>query len=154
MRNDPYHTASGAEFLTATGAEMPARASRKKASASRAAALLFVFVWLLLIAGGAAGAAWYADELRARMTADIERQTAERIAAMQREVETRMAELEASFRADIDAVEAKVNELNELLTFTRDNATGEKDDRNLLYTQLHEVKEKLEQLEKQLDVLK
>ena len=146
MRNELHDAAFGMELAT--------RASRKKASASKAAVLLFIFVWLLLVAGGAAGAAWYAGELKQRMTADIERQTAERIAAMQREVEVRLAELEASFRADIGAVEAKVNELNELLTFARDNAVGEKDDSNLLYTRLKEVKEKLEQLEKQLDVLK
>lgn len=146
MRNELYHSASGTEIAT--------RASRKKASASKAAVLLFIFVWLLMVAGGAAGFAWYAGELKARMTADIERQTAERIAAMQREVEARMAELEASWRAEIDNLEAKVNELNELLTFARDNATEETDDSNLLYTQLNEVKDKLEQLQKQLDVLK
>jgi len=88
------------------------------------------------------------------MTADIERQTASQIAAMQQEVEARMAELEASFRAEIGAVEAKVNELNELLTFARDNASEDTDNSNLLYTQLNEVKAKLEQLQKQLDVLK
>jgi chromosome segregation ATPase len=73
---------------------------------------------------------------------------------MQRQVEARMAELEAAYRAEIDAVEARVNELNELLTFVRDNATDDKDDSNLLYTQLNEVKKKLDQLQKQLDVLK
>ena len=137
-----------------SGTEIATRASRKSRSVSKAAVFLLIAVWLLLIAGGAAGAAWYAGELKARMTADIERQTAAQIAAMQQEVEARMAELEAAFRADIDNVAAKVNELNELLTFARDNATDDKDDSNLLYTQLNEVKEKLEQLQKQLDVLK
>jgi len=47
-----------------------------------------------------------------------------------------------------------VNELNELLTFARDNASEDTDNSNLLYTQLNEVKAKLEQLQKQLDVLK
>jgi len=88
------------------------------------------------------------------MTADIEQQTAAKIAAMQQEVETRMTELEASFRAEIDTVEAKVNALNELLTFARDNANEDTDNSNLLYTQLNEVKAKLEELQKQLDVLK
>jgi len=146
MQNDLHLQASGTELAT--------RASRKRQSASKAAVLVVTVVWLLLVAGGAAGAAWYAGELRAQMTADIERQTAEQIAAMQRQVEARMAELEAAYRAEIDAVEARVNELNELLTFVRDNATDDKDDSNLLYTQLNEVKAKLEQLQKQLDVLK
>jgi len=146
MQNDLQLQASDADRLS--------RASRRRASASRTAALLLTAFWLLLVAGGAAGAAWYVGEIRARMTADIERQTAEQIAAMQREVEARMAELEASWRAEIDNLEAKVNELNELLTFARDNATEETDDSNLLYTQLNEVKDKLEQLQKQLDVLK
>jgi chromosome segregation ATPase len=140
--------------LQATGADRMTRASRKSRSASKAAVLLVTVSWLLLVAGGAAGAAWYAGELRARMTADIERQTAARISAMQQDVEARMAELEAGFRAEIDTVEAKVNELNELLTFARDNASEDTDNSNLLYTQLNEVKAKLEQLQKQLDVLK
>ncbi|AGA59069.1 hypothetical protein Theco_3008 [Thermobacillus composti KWC4] len=140
--------------LQATGADRTSRASRRSRSASKAAVLLLTVIWLLLIAGGAAGAAWYAGELQARMTADIEQQTAAKIAAMQQEVETRMTELEASFRAEIDTVEAKVNALNELLTFARDNANEDTDNSNLLYTQLNEVKAKLEELQKQLDVLK
>jgi len=140
--------------LQATGAEHVPRASRRSKSAPRAAVLLMIAFWLLLVAGGAAGAAWYAGELRARMTADIERQTAAQINAMQRQVETRLAELETSFRAEIDAVEAKVAELNELLTFARDNAGRDTDDSGRLYTQLSEVRDKLEQLQKQLDVLK
>ena len=140
--------------LQASGAEHAPRASRRSKSAPIAAVLLAIAFWLLLVAGGAAGAAWYAGELRARMTADIERQTAAQINAMQRQVETRLAELETSFRAEIDAVEAKVAELNELLTFARDNAGRDTDDSGRLYTQLSEVRDKLEQLQKQLDVLK
>jgi len=146
MQNDLHLQASGTELAT--------RASRKRQSASKAAVLVVTVVWLLLVAGGAAGAAWYAGELRAQMTADIERQTAEQIAAMQRQVEARIAELETSFRAEIDAVEAKVAELNELLAFARDNAGRDTDDSGKLYTQLSEVRDKLEQLQKQLDVLK
>jgi vacuolar-type H+-ATPase subunit I/STV1 len=140
--------------VQAANTDRLSRASRRSRSASRATVVLMIALWVLLVAGGAAGAAWYAGELRARMTADIERQTAAQISAMQRQVETRMAELETAFRAEIDAVEAKVAELNELLTFARDNAGRDTDDSNRLYAQLTEVKEKLEQLQKQLDVLK
>lgn len=143
--------------LEAAGIERASRSSRttrRKSSASIGPAIVFIVIWLLLVAGGMAAAVWYAGELRARITDDIDRQTAAQIAAVQQEVEMRMDELKQSFNAELDAVAAKVDALNELLTFAKDNVTADTDNSNLLYTQIREVKEQLEQLQKQLDVLK
>jgi hypothetical protein len=51
-------------------------------------------------------------------------------------------------------LEAKVEQLNQLLAFTKDNASSKVDNSNQLYSQLAEVKKKLEELQKNLDVLK
>lgn len=73
---------------------------------------------------------------------------------MQQTYEARIAVLEENYTADLTELTAKVNALNELLTFTKDNADTKTDNSNQLYTQLNEVKQKLNELQKSLDVLK
>jgi peptidoglycan hydrolase CwlO-like protein len=55
---------------------------------------------------------------------------------------------------DMTNLQAKVNSLNELLAFTKDSANSKTDNSNQLYTQLAEVKKKLDELQKNLEVLK
>ena len=47
-----------------------------------------------------------------------------------------------------------MDELNQLLTFAKDNASAKTDNSNKLYTQLSEVKKQLALLEKNLELLK
>ncbi len=65
-----------------------------------------------------------------------------------------MLELETGYTSDLAELKAKVDALNELLTFTKDNADSKTDNSNKLYTQLNEVKKQLNELQKNLDVLK
>jgi hypothetical protein len=51
-------------------------------------------------------------------------------------------------------MESKIQTLNELLTFAKDNADSKTDNSNKLYTQLAEVKKQLNELKRNLDVLK
>lgn len=131
-------------------AERPSRRSAKQ----RSAVPLILLLWALLIGGGVYGTHWYTNALKEQMTADIERQTALQITAMQAQYEARIAALEADMAAEITGVEGKVDALNELLTFTKDNANSKTDNSNQLYTQINEVKKKLDELQKSLDVLK
>jgi len=134
---------------------VPAAAERpSRRAAKRSAVPYILLLWVVLIGGGAYGTHWYANTLKEQMTADIERQTALQITAMQADYEARIAALEADMAAEITGVEGKVDALNELLTFTKDNANSKTDNSNQLYTQINEVKKKLNELQKSLDVLK
>ncbi len=128
------------------------RPSRR--AAKRSAVPYILLMWAILIGGGIYGSVWYTNALKEQMTADIERQTALQITAMQADYDARIEALELEMLAEIDGVAVKVDALNELLTFTKDNANSKTDNSNQLYTQINEVKKKLNELQKSLDVLK
>ncbi|MFF2480142.1 hypothetical protein [Paenibacillus sp. NPDC058071] len=115
---------------------------------------LFVMIWLILIMLGIGGAKLYSDHIQRQVTADIAVQTETQLAAMQKQYDEKLDKLEASYKEDLAGLESKVDALNELLTFTKDNADVKTDNSNKLYTQLNEVKKKLNELQKSLDVLK
>lgn len=134
----------------ATGRQ--ASSSRKKRSTT--ALIVFSAIWLILIGGGIFGAKLYTDHMRTSITTDIERQTSGQIAAMQQSYDNRLSQLEESYKGDITELQSKVDALNELLNFTKDNADDKTDNSNKLYSQLNEVKKQLAELKKNLDVLK
>lgn len=111
-------------------------------------------IWLMLILLGVTGAKLYSDRIQQQVAADLERQTASQIAVMQQEYEERLNKLETTYMDELSQLTTKVDALNELLTFTKDNADVKTDNSNKLYTQLNEVKKKLNELQKSLDVLK
>jgi uncharacterized coiled-coil protein SlyX len=124
---------------------------RKK---SRGAFFIFAIVWLVLIASGVAGAKWYSERIQNNVTSDLERQTSAQIALMQQDYDARLTKLEAGYKEQMVQMEGKIQALNELLTFTKDNMDTKTDNSNKLYTQLAEVKKQLSELKKSLDVLK
>ncbi|MBD2872701.1 hypothetical protein IDH41_29460 [Paenibacillus sp. IB182493] len=124
---------------------------RKKGNRSL---LLFFCIWLIIICSGLYGAKWYTDRIQLTIAESLEQQTAGQIAAMQQTYEARMLELETNYTNDLAELKAKVDALNELLTFTKDNADSKTDNSNKLYTQLNEVKKQLNELQKSLEVLK
>ncbi|MNZ70901.1 hypothetical protein D3C78_892520 [compost metagenome] len=116
--------------------------------------LVFICVWIVIIGSGVLLGKWYTDRIQQTITADLERQTASQISAMQQDYEARMQQLEANYTNDLAELKTKVDALNELLTFTKDNADSKTDNSNQLYTQLNEVKKQLNELQKSLEVLK
>ncbi|MBD2847156.1 hypothetical protein IDH44_18305 [Paenibacillus sp. IB182496] len=116
--------------------------------------VFFVLLWMLLIAAGAGGTMWYTEQARIAVTSDLERQTSAQIAALQSAYDQRLAQVEQDFEAELTTLSGKVDQLNELLTFTKDNATDRTDNSNKLYSQINEVKKQLDELKKSLDVLK
>ncbi|MFD0589985.1 hypothetical protein ACFQZE_18550 [Paenibacillus sp. GCM10027627] len=136
-----------------TAASSRQETSTRKKRGSRAF-LVFLAIWVLLIGGGIYGAKAYTDKMQREMTADVERQTAAQLADMQKIYDARLADLDKSYKAEMTQLKDKVDALNELLTFTKDNADTKTDNSNKLYTQLNEVKKQLEELKKNLDVLK
>ncbi|GKU80550.1 hypothetical protein [Paenibacillus sp. L3-i20] len=126
--------------------------TRKKRNST--AFLVFLSIWILLIGGGIFGAKLYTDRMQQEITADVEKQTAAQIAIMQKSYDERLTKLETSYKTEMTELKGKVDALNELLTFTKDNADTKTDNSNKLYTQLNEVKKQLDELKKSLDVLK
>jgi chromosome segregation ATPase len=116
--------------------------------------IVFISVWAVLIGGGFYMAKWYTDKMQQEITTDIERQTSAQLKEMQTAYNAQLTDLETNYAAEMTALKGKIDALNELLTFTKDNADTKTDNSNKLYTQLNEVKKQLDELKKSLDVLK
>jgi len=127
------------------------RQSRRKSGPS---VLVFLFVWVILIGTGILGAIWYSGKIKQSITLEVGQQTSQQIAAMQSGYEAQLKQLEAQFKGDIVKLQGKVDALNELLEFSKDNVNNKTDNSNKLFTQLSEVKKQLTELKKDLDVLK
>ncbi|GLX67857.1 hypothetical protein [Paenibacillus glycanilyticus] len=128
--------------------------TRPRKATKQRAFVIFVCVWVILIAAGITGAKLYSDHVQQQIAADVGRQTAAQIADMQKQNQEQLTKLESSYKDELAQLESKVEALNELLTFTKDNADVKTDNSNKLYSQLNEVKKKLNELQKNLDVLK
>ncbi|NEW08278.1 hypothetical protein GK047_19945 [Paenibacillus sp. SYP-B3998] len=116
---------------------------------------LYLFMgWALLIAIGVAAAMLYTEHLRQKIAADIAQQTQQQLTVIQEDYQKQVSQLKESVTTDMKALQTKVDSLNELLAFTKDSANSKTDNSNQLYTQLADVKKKLEELQKNLDVLK
>lgn len=121
---------------------------------TRGALIFYAILWIVLVSAGVAGAKGYSDHIQQQVSADLARQTASQIAVMQQDYDSRLTKLEAGYTEQLTQMEGKIEALNELLTFTKDNADSKTDNSNKLYTQLAEVKKQLNELKKSLDVLK
>ncbi|NHN29211.1 hypothetical protein G9U52_05130 [Paenibacillus sp. S3N08] len=120
----------------------------------RARTYLFLFmVWSLLITGGLYGAKTYTDHLRQQITNQIAMQTEQQLMVVQKDYQKQIAALKDSVSGDLGKMQTKIDSLNELLAFTKDSANSKTDNSNQLYTQLAEVKMKLDDLKKNLDTL-
>ncbi|CAI6087377.1 hypothetical protein [Cohnella sp. JJ-181] len=122
--------------------------------ASKKSVLPFICLWLLLIGAGVAGTVWYTGQQREMVSEQLQRETTAQIQAMQQDYSARLDKLESEYAAQMAQLSSKVDTLNELLTFTQDNASDKTDNSNKLYTQISELKKQLDQLKKELDVLK
>lgn len=132
-------------------ASSPEPAARRR---SKPSVLPFVVLWIVLIGAGIAGSVFYVDHLRQRLSEDLSRQTATRIEAMQADYTNQLEELKKNYEEEMAKMQSKVEALNELLTFNKDNMNDKTDNSNKLYTQISELKKQLDQLKKNLDVLK
>ncbi|AZN40060.1 hypothetical protein [Paenibacillus albus] len=115
---------------------------------------LFLFFWVLLIGSGLLGTIWYTDKLKQNLTDQVNQQTAQQISAMQADYKKQMQELTTNFNGELGKIQSKVDALNELLEFSKDNMSSKTDNSNKLYSQIAEVKKQLSELKKSLDVLK
>jgi uncharacterized coiled-coil DUF342 family protein len=87
------------------------------------------------------------------VTEQIALQTEQQLQAVKADYENQMKQLKESVTGDMSKLQTKVDSLNELLAFTKDSANSKTDNSNQLYTQLADVKKKLDDLKKSLEVL-
>jgi peptidoglycan hydrolase CwlO-like protein len=115
---------------------------------------LLIVAWILLVCCGLGGAYLYTNYLKTELIAELARQNHTQLQSIQADYQNQLTALKTNLDKDMSALQTKVDELNQLLAFTKDNASTKTDNSNQLYTQLAEVKKKLEELKKNLDVLK
>jgi peptidoglycan hydrolase CwlO-like protein len=126
-----------------------------KATRVKKKTYVFLFVgWVMLIAVGVTATMMYTEHLRQQISTDIAQQTQQQLQVIQQDYQKQVSELKDSVSTDMKTLQAKVDSLNELLAFTKDSANSKTDNSNQLYTQLADVKKKLDELTKNLDVLK
>jgi hypothetical protein len=140
--------------LKSMHADTPFVRAEKAAKDKRKTYLLLFAVWFTLIAMGVTGAKLYTEHLKQQIADDIAVQTRQQLEIIQSDYQKQIGELKTNISTDMSNLQSKVNSLNELLAFTKDSASSKTDNSNQLYTQLAEVKKKLDELQKNLEVLK
>ncbi|WP_046225435.1 hypothetical protein [Paenibacillus dauci] len=110
----------------------------------------FLVFWILIIALGATAAYLYSNHMKQQMITAIQADTQRQIAALHQDYDARFKDMSK----DMNALQSKVESFNELLTFTKDNASSKTDNSNKLYTQLNEVQKQLNNLQKKMELLK
>lgn len=126
----------------------------RKPRKSKLSTPFFLAMWMILIATGVLGTIWYTEKLKEQLITQISKQTEQQIITLQTNYEEQITKLETNFTGEIGKVQGKVDSLNQLLEFSKDNANSKTDNSNKLYSQISEVKKQLEELKKSLDVLK
>ncbi|WP_438446624.1 hypothetical protein [Gorillibacterium sp. sgz5001074] len=115
--------------------------------------ILFL-LWVFLIASGVWGTKVYSDHLRSQIANQINADTRVQLETIQKDYQAQVSDLKVTVQSDMAKLQTKLDSLTELLAFAKDSANSKTDNSNQLYTQLSDVKKKLEELEKSLDVLK
>lgn len=110
----------------------------------------FWMFWIIFIALGVAGAYTYSNHLKEEMLTQLQQDTEREMAALKAQYDSRFNELSQQ----MNELQSKVQSFNELLTFTKDQASGKTDNSNKLYSQLNDVKEQLNKLERKMELLK
>lgn len=106
--------------------------------------------WIVLIGLGTTAAYLYSNHLQEQAIVKLQEDTRQQMAQFKAEYEARFGELVL----EINDLQSKVQSFNELLTFTKDQATGTTDNSNKLYSQLSEVEKQLKELERKMELLK
>ncbi|WP_223070395.1 hypothetical protein [Paenibacillus caui] len=111
---------------------------------------VFLAVWILLIGAGIVATILYSNHMKKMMLQELDAKWQAQIWVMQSDYQTQLKTL----NGEVAELENKVQAFNELLTFTKDNASNKTDNSNQLYTQLNEVKKQLSELKKKMDLLR
>lgn len=130
-------------------AESPAH-SRRAAARSGSSVKWFLLFWILMIGLGVYAVYSYTNHLKDQVLSELGAQNQQQLSVLKTDYETKIAAL----TEQVEQLQSTVQSFNELLTFTKDNASNKTDNSNKLYTQLSEVRKQLDALKKEMDVLK
>ncbi|HEY2492993.1 MAG TPA: hypothetical protein VGI33_08790 [Paenibacillus sp.] len=124
--------------------------NQRRTTKSGPSVKLFLLVWFLLIALGITATYLYSNHLKQDMLQQLQRETQKHMTLLKADYEKQLGIISN----EVGELDSKVQSFNELLTFTKDNATSKTDNSNKLYTQLNDVKNQLNTLQKKMDLLK
>lgn len=110
----------------------------------------FLLFWILMIALGIYAVYSYTGHLKDQVLSELGSQSQQQLTVLKTDYESKISVL----TDQVNELQSTVQTFNELLTFTKDNASNKTDNSNKLYTQLSEVKKQLDALKKEMDLLK
>ncbi|MBP2002202.1 hypothetical protein J2Z69_003259 [Paenibacillus shirakamiensis] len=122
-----------------------------RSSASKGANVkLFLVIWIVFIGLGVGATYMYSQHLKQTMLSELDAKWRIQSNQFKSDYSAQMN----SLSKEVKELDGKVQSFNELLTFTKDNASNKTDNSNKLYTQLNEVKKQLSLLQNKMDLLK
>lgn len=124
--------------------------SRRAAARSGPSVKWFLLFWVLMIGFGVYAVYSYTNHLKAQVLSELGAQNQQQLTVLKTDYESRITVL----TEQVKELQGTVQTFNELLTFTKDNASNKTDNSNKLYTQLSEVRKQLDALKKEMDLLK
>jgi len=110
----------------------------------------FLLFWVLLIGLSVYAVYSYTNHLKEQVLRQLSQQSQQQLTLLKTDYEGKIAVLSS----EVQELQNTVQSFNELLTFTKDNASAKTDNSNKLYTQLSEVRKQLDTLKKEMDLLK
>lgn len=131
-------------------AESTSVQSRRSTARSGASVKWFLLFWIIMIGAGVYAVYSYTNHLKQQVLNELSAQSQQQLAVLKTDYESKIAALSE----EVKALQSSVQTFNELLTFTKDNASAKTDNSNKLYTQLSEVRKQLDALKKEMDLLK
>ncbi|ULO05990.1 hypothetical protein H1230_23525 [Paenibacillus sp. 19GGS1-52] len=110
----------------------------------------FLLFWVMMIGFGIYAVYSYTNHLKQQVLSELSTQSQQQLTVLKSDYEAKISVLSSEVKDLQDTVQS----FNELLTFTKDNASAKTDNSNKLYTQLSEVRKQLDVLKKKMDLLK
>ena len=124
--------------------------SRRAAVRSGPSVKWFLLFWIVMIGIGVYAVYSYTNHLKQQVLSELSNQSQQQLTVLKTDYESKIAVL----TEEVKELQNTVQSFNELLTFTKDNASAKTDNSNKLYTQLSELSKQLESLKKEMDLIK
>ncbi|MFF2017135.1 MULTISPECIES: hypothetical protein [Bacillales] len=124
--------------------------SRRTAARNGSSVKWFLLFWVVMIGIGVYAVYSYTNHLKQQVLSQLSAQSQQQLTVLKTDYEARISALSD----EVKELQSTVQTFNELLTFTKDNASAKTDNSNKLYTQLSEVRKQLDALKKEMDLLK
>ncbi|MCL6602669.1 MAG: hypothetical protein K6T94_07335 [Paenibacillus sp.] len=136
--------------MQASTESSPLHSRRAATTRNGPSAKWFLLFWILIIGLSVYAVYSYTNYLKDQVLNQLSQQSQQQLTLLKTDYEQKIAVLSS----EVQELQSTVQSFNELLTFTKDNASAKTDNSNKLYTQLSEVRKQLDTLKKEMDLLK